>query len=146
VALMTSLSKAATEAEVLSGAAYFSGLTPRKVITVIETDMVPKTFVAGWFLAVINDKDKELLGQRIIEVPKDLERFESHDARSELIAYVPIGSVASMAGMCHFQTKCSAANSGLFDHLVGRRPTMVKQWDFRGDIPVSGETIASNPR
>jgi hypothetical protein len=43
---------------------------------------------------------------------------------------------------CHFQTKCSAANSGLFDHLVGRRPAM----DFWGDIPVSGETIASNPR
>jgi toxin ParE1/3/4 len=32
---------------------------------------------------------------------------------------------------------CSAANSGLFDHLLGRRPAMVKQRDFRGDIPVS---------
>jgi cytochrome c553 len=91
---MTSLSKAATEADVISAAAYFSGLKPKKVITVIETDMVAKTYVAGWFLAVVNDKDKEPLGQRIIEVPKDLERFESRDARSEFMAYVPIGSVA----------------------------------------------------
>jgi cytochrome c553 len=99
VVLMTSRSKAATEAEVASAAAYFSGLKPRKTVTIIETNMVPKTYVAGWFLAAVNDRDKEQIGHRIIEVPKDLERFESRDARAEFIAYVPIGSVAKGEGL-----------------------------------------------
>jgi len=94
VVAMTSLSKAATEAEVAAAAAYFSRLKPRKTITVIETTMVPKTYVAGWFLAAVNDKDKEPIGNRIIEVPKDLQRFESRDTHAEFVAYVPIGSVA----------------------------------------------------
>ena len=38
-------------------------------------------------------RDKEPLGHRIIEIPKDIEQFESRDARSEFIAYAPIGSV-----------------------------------------------------
>jgi cytochrome c553 len=94
VAFMTSLSKAITEAEVSSAAAYFSSLKPRKVVNVLETNVVPKTYVAGWFLAAVNDRDTEPTGKRIIEVPKNLEQFESRDARAEFMAYVPIGSVA----------------------------------------------------
>ncbi len=93
-ASMVSLAKAATDAEVASAAAYFSGLKSRKAITVVETNVVPKTYVANWFLAPVNDTDKEPIGNRIIEVPKNLEQFESRDARAEFIAYVPIGSIA----------------------------------------------------
>jgi cytochrome c553 len=135
-ALMASLSKAATEADVLSAAAYFSGLKPRRVITVIETDMVPKTYVAGWFLAVANDKDKEPLGQRIIEVPKDLERFESRDARSEFIAYVPAGSVAKgerlvTTGGDNRTTQCGICHGpdlkglGPIPGIAGRSPSYI---------------------
>jgi len=99
VARMTSLSKAATDEEVASSAAYFSKLKPRKTITVVETDLAPKTYVAGWFLAAVDNKDREPIGNRIIEVPKDLERFESRDARSEFVAYVPVGSVARGASL-----------------------------------------------
>jgi cytochrome c553 len=94
VVLMTSLSKVATNEEVEAAAAYFSALKPRKTITVIETEMVPKTYVAGWFLAAVNDREKEPIGMRIIEIPKDVERFESRDARSEFFAYVPMGRIA----------------------------------------------------
>jgi cytochrome c553 len=94
VVLMMSIAKAATDAEVAESADYFSKLKPRKIITVIETTMVPKTYVAAWLLAPVNDTDKEAIGQRIIEVPKDLEQFESRDTHSEFIAYVPVGSVA----------------------------------------------------
>jgi cytochrome c553 len=54
---------------------------------------VPRTFVAGWHLAAARSADGEPLGQRIVEVPEDLERFESRDARARFIAYVPLGSI-----------------------------------------------------
>jgi cytochrome c553 len=99
VALMISLSKDITAAEVEAAAAYFSALKPRSNIRVIETDAVPKTFVAGWFLAASNTGEKEPIGQRIIEVPEDLEQFENRDPRSQFIAYAPIGSIAKGAAL-----------------------------------------------
>jgi cytochrome c553 len=50
-ALMASLARAATDAEVASAPPYFSGLKPRKIITVTETNEAPKIYIAGWFLA-----------------------------------------------------------------------------------------------
>ena len=99
VALKISLSKDITDDEVKAAAAYFSVLKPRSNITVIETDTVPKTFVAGWFLAASNTDEQEPIGQRIIEVPEDLEQFENRDPRSRFIAYVPIGSIKNGASL-----------------------------------------------
>ena len=99
VALMIALSKNITDAEVETAAAYFSGLKPRSNIRVIETETVPKTFVAGWFLAAAKTGEKEPIGQRIIEVPEDLEQFENRDPRSQFIAYVPLGSIAKGAAL-----------------------------------------------
>src|SRR3954470_11656943 len=45
VDLMIALSKPMTDDEIASAAAYFSALTPRAVIKVVETDAVPKTFI-----------------------------------------------------------------------------------------------------
>ena len=99
VDLMMSLSKDITDAEVEAAAAYFSALRPRSNIKVIETASVPKTFVAGWFLAAAPTGEKEALGQRIIEMPEDLEQFENRDPRSQFVAYVPVGSVARGAAL-----------------------------------------------
>jgi cytochrome c553 len=144
VVAMTSLSRAASEAEVASAAAYFSALKPRKVIRVVETKMVPTTYVAGWFLAAANGKDKEPIGQRIIEVPKDLERFESRDTRSEFLAYAPIGSVAkgkslAMSGGNGKTTQCGKCHGpdlrglGPVPGIAGRSPSyIVRQlYDFQ---------------
>ena len=60
--LMTALSKAATAEEIEAAAAYFSALKPRATITVTETKTVPKTFVAGWFLAAVKAGEKEPIG------------------------------------------------------------------------------------
>jgi len=92
--LMISLSKDITEAEVQAAAAYFSALKPKSNIRVVETVSVPKTVVAGWFLTAADTREKEPIGQRIIEMPEDLEQFENRDPKSNFIAYVPIGSVA----------------------------------------------------
>ena len=59
----------------------------------METDSVPKTFVAGWFLADAKTGEKEPIGQRIIEIPEDLDQFESRDPRARFIAYAPVGRV-----------------------------------------------------
>jgi cytochrome c553 len=91
---MEAVGKAASDEEVVSAAEYFSSLKPRKLITVIETKEVPRTYVAGWVFTPVNGKDKEPIGMRIIEMPKDLERFESRDTHSEFIAYVPVESIA----------------------------------------------------
>jgi cytochrome c553 len=92
-ALMVSLSKGITDAEIESAAAYFSALKPKAKIKVVETDTVPMTRVAGWFLADMKNGEKEPSGNRIIEVPEDLAQFENRDSRSRFIAYVPPGSI-----------------------------------------------------
>jgi cytochrome c553 len=91
--LKTTLAANVTDAEVQAAAAYFSALKPRAVIQVIETELVPKTTVAGWFLTALNTDEKEPTGDRIIEVPESLEQFVSRDTRSRFIAYVPTGSI-----------------------------------------------------
>ena len=91
--LMIKTAKGITDAEIEQAAAYFSGLKPRAVIKVVETATVPKSRVAGWFLAALPGGETEPIAGRIIEVPEDLERFEMRDARSHFIAYVPPGSV-----------------------------------------------------
>jgi len=90
---MLAIGAAATEPEIAAAAAYFSSLTPRRWISVIETDTVPKTTVAGWMYVPVVDGGVEPIGQRIIEMPEDLERTELRDFRSGFVAYVPIGSV-----------------------------------------------------
>jgi cytochrome c553 len=135
-ALMASLAKAATDAEVASAATYFSSLKPRKIITVIETNEVPKTYVAGWFLAPVNHRDKEPIGNRIIETPKDLERFESRDTHAEFIAYVPVGSITkgetlAKTGGKGKTTQCSVCHGpdlkGLaqIPGIAGRSPSYI---------------------
>jgi len=97
--LMISLSKDLTDAEASAAAAYFSSLKPRSNIRVVETDTVPKTMVAGWFLTTSKSGEKEAIGQRIIEMPEDLEQFENRDTRTRFVAYVPVGSVARGAAL-----------------------------------------------
>jgi len=105
---MVAVAKAATDEEISAAARYFSSLRPRQNIRVVETVRVPKSYVAGWVFATKVDKkqegktkataekssqETELLGQRILEMPEDLERFESRDTRATFVAYVPIGSL-----------------------------------------------------
>ena len=91
---MIALSKAITDAEVEEAAAYFAARTPRQNVRVVETADVPVTVVGGWFLADAKTGAREPIGQRVIEVPENLEQFENRDTRSRFIAYVPQGSVA----------------------------------------------------
>jgi cytochrome c553 len=91
---MLALSKAFTPAEAEDAAAYFSSLKLKKIVRVVEAEMVPQTQVHGWHLADLKNGQQEPIGHRIIEVPDDLEQFVSRDSRAQFTAYVPPGSVA----------------------------------------------------
>jgi len=142
--LMISLAKAATDSEIKEAAAYFSALEPRAAIKIVETDTVPKTYVAGWFLADAKNGENEPIGQRIIEVPEDLQQFENRDARSRFIAYVPVGSIENgkaivtgtrggktiQCGICHGP---ELKGLGAIPGIAGRSPSyIVRQlYDFQ---------------
>ena len=68
---MTGIGKAITDGEVRDAATYFSSLKPRPWIRVVETDIVPKTFVgAGNKRLPTADGGTEPIGMRIIEIPE----------------------------------------------------------------------------
>ena len=145
--LMISLAKAATDAEVQAAAAYFSALKPKSIIKVVETETVPKTFVAGMFLAAVKMGDKEPIGQRIIEVPEDLHQFEHRDSRSQFMAYVPVGSVAKgealvKTGGAGQTVPCAICHGpdlkgvGPIPGIAGRSPSYVVRqlYDFKHGV------------
>ena len=77
--LMIKTAKATAETETEAAADYFSALTPRANIRVVETETVPKTRAGPGFLTAPPSGEKEPIAGRIIEVPDDLERFEMRD-------------------------------------------------------------------
>ncbi len=83
----------ATRQEVAAAASYFANLPRKSWIRVIETNTVPKTHISGWMLIADTPAATEPIGQRIIEMPEDLERTELRDDTSGFIAYVPEGSL-----------------------------------------------------
>ena len=91
--MVKEVANAITSEEIEAAADYFSALKPRSAITVVEAVNAPRTRVVDWHLAVASIPETEPLGQRIIEVPENLEQFERRDGRSRWVAYVPLGSV-----------------------------------------------------
>jgi cytochrome c553 len=85
-----------TEEEMRIAAEYFASLPPVKWITVIETEMVPETYVgAGNMRHAEPNGGMEPIGSRIIEIPENSELAELRDSHSPFIAYVPVGSIAA---------------------------------------------------
>jgi len=142
--LMISLSKGITDGEIEAAARYFSALKPRSIVSVVEADTVPKTYVVSNHFAVAKGDEKEAIGRRIIEVPEDLERFVSRDSRTRFVAYVPPGSVqvgrelaangggnkAAECASCHGPGLKGVAN---IPGLAGRSPSylMRQLYDFK---------------
>jgi cytochrome c553 len=92
-ALMAALAKAVTDEEVKEAAAYFASLKWTQWIKVVEASVVPKTRIAGGMFVPLEGGGTEPLGQRILEMPENVERTELRDSRSPFIAYLPVGSI-----------------------------------------------------
>lgn len=126
-AAMIQDAKAAHDDEIKAAAAYFSSFPFKKWIRVVESKDVPKSKIAGSMHVPTNDGN-EPLGQRIIELPENLERTELRDAASGFVAYVPVGSIkkgesivkARACGTCH---GADLKGLGPVPPLAGRSPS-----------------------
>jgi cytochrome c553 len=91
---MIELAKAMTDEELTAAAAYFGSMKFTPWVRVVETDLVPKTRIAGNLFLPIEQARSEPIAGRIIEVPENEEQAESYrNPHSGFVAYVPAGSV-----------------------------------------------------
>jgi cytochrome c553 len=91
--LMIGIAQHVTDAEVEQAAAYFSSLKPVSFVKVVEVGTVPKTTVVGGMMAKAPEGGMEPIGDRIIEVPDDIERAELRDDKTTYTAFVPVGAL-----------------------------------------------------
>ncbi len=152
--LMIKTAKAVSDEELEAAAAYFASIIPSANITVIEAEIVPRTQVRDLFLAPIEGaSDREPIGQRIIEIPDDVENFVSRDARARFIAYVPPGSILQgrqLATGGDPSVQCAACHG--VDHrgkdgtpqIAGRSPTYLfrQLYDFKSGSRKGQNSIA----
>ncbi len=91
---MTAIGKDISDEEIKSAADYFASVTPRKWVRVVETDTVPKTYIAGGNKRLAHpDGGSEPIGQRIIEIPEDENLVLNRDPLKGFVAYVPKGAL-----------------------------------------------------
>jgi cytochrome c553 len=92
--LMIDYAKAMTDDEVRQAAEYFGSMKWTPWVKVVETESVPKTRISVGMFLPLEGGGTEPIGQRIIEVPKDINATEVlRNPRSGFIAYVPVGSI-----------------------------------------------------
>lgn len=124
-----------TQEQAIAAAKYFSSMKMTPWIKVIETDTVPKNHnVGGFFFAPSEGNETEPLGDRILEMPVNLEETELHSPKSSWIAYVPVGSLKRgedlvVRGGNGKTVSCAACHgedlrgNGNFPPITGRSPS-----------------------
>jgi cytochrome c553 len=144
VSIMLMSAKALTDEEVQAAANYFSRLKPKRIIKVVESDTVPKNYIERNFFVLSKSGGTEPLGQRIIEVPDDVEQYHLRDARAQFTAYAPVGSIAKGEALVRTggggtTVPCAACHGadlkgvGPIPQIAGRSPSyIVRQlYDFK---------------
>jgi cytochrome c553 len=98
--VMPTIAQALSDDEVQSAAAYFASLQARPWVRVVETDTVPKTYVAAGNIRLkLPDGGTEPIGSRIVELPEDEDAALNRNPQSGFVAYVPKGSIAKGAAL-----------------------------------------------
>lgn len=163
-ALMAKIAKAATDREIDAAASYFSSLTRRSYVRVVEAAAIPKVDVAGWVYRKAASGGQEPIGQRVVETPDDFERFEKRDPAVRYTAFVPPGSIKRGEGIARRHgvdgaaacSTCHGADlhgSPVAPPLAGRSPTyIVRQlYDFQtksraGDAAAAMQSVVKPMR
>jgi len=141
---MIPVAKNISPEEEKEAAEYFSKVKPTKYIRVVETDTVPKTRPNSRMLVPDEDGGTEPIGNRVIEVPENVELVEMRDSAVGFVAYVPKGSIkkgenivqtgdhgrVAACVICHGPT---LKGLGDIPPLAGRSPSpMARQiYDFK---------------
>ena len=135
---MYAIAGAVSPEELKIAAAYFSKLKYKKWIRVVEGDTIPKFEISSHNMLVPSkESGREPLGNRIVEVPENLDLVELRDPNSGFVAYVPKGAIARgkklvQSGNGAFPcASCHGANlkgDGNVPALAGRSPSgLVRQ-------------------
>jgi cytochrome c553 len=138
--LMIQFAKNMTDEEIKASAEYFGAMKWSPWIEVKEAKMAPKTRIAGGMF-LVEGKEMEPLGDRIIETPVDAEATEVlRNPHSGFIAYVPVGSlkkgktlVTMGAGKTIACGNCHGADLkglGPVPGLAGRSPSYLMRQMF----------------
>jgi cytochrome c553 len=91
---MIELAKAMTDDELKAAAEYFGSMKWTPWVRVVETNLVPKTRIAGNLFIATEQARTEPIAGRIIEVPENEEQAETYrNPHSGFVAYVPVGSI-----------------------------------------------------
>ena len=154
---MIDLAKALSDDELKAAAEYFGSLPWTPWIRVEETDLVPKTRIAGNLFLPVEKVKSEPIGARIVEMPEDEEQSETYrNPHSGFVAYVPRGSISKGKDLvttggarivgnqfipgkatpcitCHREDLMGAGDS---PPIVGRSPSyMARQmWDIQQGV------------
>jgi cytochrome c553 len=136
--LMVNLAKQTTDAEVKAAAEYFASFKLKPWIRVVETATVPKTRIAGGMFIALENAGTEPIGNRIIEVPENLEQTELRDSGSGFIAYAPVGSIKKgealvKSGNCASCHGADLKGLGPVPTIAGRSPSQMarQMWDMQ---------------
>jgi cytochrome c553 len=133
--VMIGFAKSMTDDEIKAAAEYFSSMKWTPWIKVVETNMVPKTRIAGGMFLRLEGEAQEPIGGRIIETPENVEATEAlRNSRSGFIAYAPVGSLKKgedlvVKGGAGKTVACAACHgeglkgNGNFPPLAGRSPS-----------------------
>jgi cytochrome c553 len=140
---MNAFAKAATDADIQAAAEYFSKLTYKPWVKVVESDTVPAFRWETGLPLQVEGQPPVALGKRIIELPADAERSANRDDQSGFVAYVPKGAIARgktlvetgggktlPCGTCHGE---GLKGMDPAPPIAGRSPTYVARalFDFR---------------
>ncbi|HEY5757834.1 MAG TPA: c-type cytochrome [Steroidobacter sp.] len=155
---MIALAKELTEIEIEETATYFAALAPVSFVKVVESPTAPRTVVAGWMLRKAPGTSTDPIGNRIVELAEDVERFENRDSRTPYIAYVPTGSLERGAdlvatGSSGRTLPCAACHgadlNGLADvpRIAGRSPSYLfrQLYDLRGATRTGAASALMKP-
>jgi cytochrome c553 len=138
--LMNQFAKNMTDDEIKAAAEYFGSMKWTPWIKVVESKTAPKAKPSGG-LFIVEGKEMEPLGNRIVETPVDGEATEVlRDPHSSFIAYVPVGSVkkgealvtkgagkTTACGTCH---GADLKGIGPVPPLAGRSPSYLMRQMF----------------
>ncbi|MCP1374726.1 c-type cytochrome [Dyella lutea] len=114
---------------------YFSHLTFRSNVHVVESASVPGTHWHDYALHADADGRREPIGQRIIEIPVKPDDYDKEDTHGGFIAYVPPGSIKRGALLATVGSgpllPCDSCHGdrlqgrGTAPPLAGRSPTYI---------------------